>query len=71
MGELKILKDLKAAMTCGTERAILESVLREEAIKWIKEDREIEINRKKAIYHHLTKEERWMKRLNITEENLK
>ena len=53
---LKTLKDI------GLETCILKRELREEAIKWVKEE--------KDLFGIMPETKRWMKRFNITEEDL-
>jgi len=71
MMELKTLKDLPKEVIGIEDRMISETKLKAEAVKWVKEEKEIKENKKIGIYHHLTETVRWMKRLDITEEDLK
>ena len=66
---LKTLKDIKLSFV---EEIVVRDTIKAEAIKWVKEDRE--------AYCRLHEDDmntwmillnRWMKRLNITEEDLK
>ncbi len=74
--ELKTLEDMPKFFPQNEGRAMGKSFptmissiqLRQEAIKWIKEDIKI---MKKGIIFPFDITEKWMKRLNITEEDLK
>ena len=68
MKELKTLKDIKWVDRPGL---ILRNDARSEAIKWVKEERVIKENLKEGLLDIYTAEQRWMKRLNIKEEDLK
>ena len=59
--KLKTLKDIEY-----DKNRLFTDAVKKEAIKWVKEDiRDFTLPRKGSIL------DRWMKRLNITEENLK
>jgi len=76
MTELKTLKDLREfevplynedfTEVDGIDYQVRVSELKAEAVKWVKEDRK-EIDGE--LYNEI--EKRWMKRLDITEEDLK
>ena len=81
--QLKTLKDIEresAGYLCDENtnevfeenpNFILPDEARALAIKWVKEERVIKANKKEGLYDCFTQEERWMKRLNITEDDLK
>ena len=77
MIELKTLKDLEEEFEDikGSSGKVYLAILKAEAVKWIKEDRGLRkdntiwtINGDELLD---LLEDRWMKRLNITEEDLK
>ncbi len=77
MTELKTLKDLKknfpydkatGSITRGFMIEEFEKRIKQEAIKWVKEDVNNTSIRESEAYKIIRK---WMERLNITEENLK
>ena len=63
MNELKTLKDIKP------EQRDFKLVIKDEAIKWVKED--IKDMNKGIVFMAIDSTKRWMKRLDITEEDLK
>jgi len=65
MTELKTLNDFKRDETALAWNNCLE-VIKMEAIKWVKEDYPLVINKQTHMML-----ERWKRRLNITEEDLK
>ena len=74
MTELKTLKDIKS-LDLGNCVVISKKVLRAEAIKWIKKDRELpedydlnSLSQRGLLFLLI---ERWKNRFNITEEDLK
>ena len=75
MKELKTLKDIQKPIRNTESSCIRVEELKAEAVKWIKEDRGLRkdntiwtINGDELLD---LLEDRWMKRLNITEEDLK
>jgi len=71
--KLKTLKDLDLQFEGTPQGEIAEKeYIKAEAIKWVKEDiDQIMLWEKEARVHALFINDRWMKRLNITEEDLK
>ncbi len=81
MTELKTLKDIEIRELLDSEAfkiissvskaVIIKGEIRALAIKWVKEERVIKANKKEGLYDCFTQEERWMRRLNISEDDLK
>jgi len=72
MTELKTLKDLEDKDIASFEPAVKISKVREETIKWVKEDIEfIDKFSPSGFNAGLTILQRWRERFNITEEDLK
>jgi len=69
---LKELREYAHTFDDGeTHTYVRKDDLKQLVIKWIKEERNIKKELCKGWLQKLTQEERWMKRLNITEEDLK
>jgi hypothetical protein len=68
---LKTLKDIEMCNPPRPHSKTLLKEIKEEAIKWVKEEKTIKADEIEGKYNIWTETERWMKRLNITSEDFR